>query len=130
MVAVMVTYEVQVTRGERWWLIRVPAIRAAVSQARRLSDVEAMTRDLVSLMLEVPQDSFGLDVHVQLPGSVQAHLSAAERLRDEAESARALARAESQAAVRELADAGLTVRDIGEVLGVSFQRAAQLANAS
>jgi transposase-like protein len=33
-----------------------------------------------------------------------------------------------RAAARELADAGLTMRDIGQLLGISYQRAQQLVS--
>lgn len=59
-------------------------------------------------------------------GSVQGHLNQAHQLRQESSQAQAAATAETQAAARELHEAGLPVRDIGRLLGVSFQRAHQL----
>jgi hypothetical protein len=57
---------------------------------------------------------------------VGAHVRTAARLREEAHRANREAAAESRAAARVLREAGLSVRDVGTVLGVSHQRAHQL----
>jgi ParB-like chromosome segregation protein Spo0J len=67
-------------------------------------------------------------IQVQLPDGVRHHLARAEVLREEAARKNAEAAAESRAAVRELIDQGLSQRETGEVLGLSFQRVNQLAN--
>jgi len=86
-----------------------------------------MARDLIAVMREVAPDSFDVVVSHQLPKSVQAHLARAEKLRKESDVAKSRAADESRAAVRELVDAGLPLRDIGQLLGISHQRVAQLA---
>jgi hypothetical protein len=85
-----------------------------------------MARDLIAIMTGMTPESLQLDVQVQLPKSVRTHLVRAQRLRDEAATAQAEAAAEARAAARELAASGLTMRDIGQALGVSYQRAHQL----
>jgi DNA-directed RNA polymerase specialized sigma24 family protein len=65
---------------------------------------------------------------VHLPDSVQDHLARADVLREEAGRKKAEAAAESRAAVRELIAEGLSQREAGEVLGLSFQRVNQLVN--
>ena len=42
------TYTVDVTRDGRWWTVSIPAVDG-VTQARRLSDVESMARELVAV---------------------------------------------------------------------------------
>lgn len=124
----MVTYRVDVRHGERWWVLEVPEVPGAVSQSRTLRDVEATARDVIALMLDVEPDSFGVDVHVELPESVTSHLARSATLREQAADAQAGAAAEVRAAARDLAGRGVTVRDIGAALGVSHQRAHQLVN--
>ena len=119
----------QVSRGERYWLVYVPGIDRT-TQARTLREVDAMARDLVAVMTGEAADSITLDVQVQLPRSVRAHLTKAERLRADSAAARSRAAAEARAAARELAASGMPMRDIGQVLGVSHQRAQQLVKAS
>jgi hypothetical protein len=42
-------------------LIEIPTLDV-VTQARRPEEVEPMARDAVALLLEVPEDSFDLDI--------------------------------------------------------------------
>ncbi|GAA5019679.1 hypothetical protein GCM10023317_61930 [Actinopolymorpha pittospori] len=124
--AVMDTYHASVERDGRFWLIRIREIDRS-TQARHLREVDAMARDLIAVMRDVEPDSFELVVSHRLPDSVHAHLARAEKLRVESDLAKSRAAEESRAAVRELVDAGLPLRDIGQLLGISHQRAAQLA---
>lgn len=61
----MPTYDIEVTRDGRWWMIRVPgldgyvtasgAINAStVTQARYEGEVEEMARDFIGCVLDVP----------------------------------------------------------------------------
>jgi hypothetical protein len=124
----MKTYHANVSRDGRFWLVHIPEIDQ-YTQARNLTEVEPMARDLIALWLEIPADSFDIAVHVELPKAVQRHLELAAKYA--ADSARAQARAarERRIAARELKAKGLTVRDIGAALGVSHQRAQQLVSA-
>lgn len=128
MVAQVSTYTVVVTRGERYWLVHVPEVERS-TQARHLREVDAMARDLVATMRDVPPESFELDVDVRVPEEANQHLARSKKLFEEADQARAAAAAEVRAAARSLKDQGLPLRDIGLVLGVSYQRAGQLAGA-
>jgi hypothetical protein len=71
-------------RSGRWWLIDVPEVPAAHSQARRLDQAEAVARDLIALLTDSDPDSFDVEVKVQLPDEVGADLDRAEELRQEA----------------------------------------------
>lgn len=128
------TYNAIAERGERWWVVRIPGLgnnpdEGLPTQARNLAEVEPMARDLIATWLDVAPDSFGVEVHVQLPTEVLHHLQMAEKYSEEAARAQSDAAEERRSAARELKRAGLTVRDIGAALGVSFQRAQQLINA-
>lgn len=121
-------FRVDVRRGERWWILSIPAIPAAHSQARSLREVEATARDLIALMLEIPPTSFDVDIDIDLPVAASEHLARAQDLRQQAALAQSAAAAESRAAARALAATGMPLRDIGTALGVSHQRAHQLVN--
>ena len=117
-------------RDGKYWFIRIPELgknpAGLPTQARHLSEVQAMARDLIAVYLDVPEDSFDIDVQIELPEAVRKHLDTAHRLADEAADALTnSARARRQAAM-ELKALGMTVRDIGAALGVSHQRAQQL----
>jgi predicted RNase H-like HicB family nuclease len=120
------TYGVTAQRDGRWWFVRVPEVPGAITQARRLHQVEAMAREVVSLLLEVPPDSFDLDVRPSIPEDVRAELTRARDLQRQAERSQAEAASLVRDAARKLRAQGLTVADVGAVLGVSFQRASQL----
>jgi hypothetical protein len=72
------TYEAVAERDERdgrWWLVRVPGV--GITQARRLSEVEPMARDLIATVLDVAADSF--EVRVVNAGEADIVALAAER---------------------------------------------------
>lgn len=119
------TYRTTVERDGKFWLIRVDHV--GVTQARHLREVEAMATDLVAVMTGESVGSFSVEVTTRLPARVQEHLTRAEQLRQDSARAQAEAAIELRSAVRELVAAGLPLRDVGHLLGVSHQRAHQLA---
>ena len=125
MVADLKTYHAEVDRDGSVWRVRVPEVERT-TQARRLREVEAMARDLIAIMDDIPADSFSLDVTITLPADVQQELDRSAGLRQEAARNQAAAAAASRRAARHLRDQGLPLQDVGQALGVSFQRAKQL----
>jgi DNA-directed RNA polymerase specialized sigma24 family protein len=126
-VAEVKAYRVDVDRDGRFWRVRVPAAGRS-TQARHLREVNLMARDLIAVMEDVPPDSFELDVHIKLPGEIDQELARSAELRAQASSAQTEAARLSREAARRLYDQGLPLRDIGQILGVSFQRAKQLVD--
>jgi hypothetical protein len=122
-----VTYQAVVSRSGKFWAVYVPEIDRW-TQARHLRELDAMTEDLIELMTDAPPGSFTVAYDIQLPEAIQQHLALAERLRSESAKAQAEAAAEVRAAARELHDNGLPLRDVGRILGVSYQRAHQLVS--
>ena len=55
------TYKANVTKDGPFWFIQLPSLKNVFTQARNLNEIDAMTRDVVSLMLEIPADSFDLE---------------------------------------------------------------------
>jgi predicted RNase H-like HicB family nuclease len=126
----MEDYRVEVELGQsgRWWVLSVPDVPGAHSQARRLNQVEDVARDLISLMTDAKPDSFAMHVDVKLPEVVRRDLERSAALRAEAARAQSEAAQLSRHAAALLHDRGLPLRDVGQVLGVSFQRAKQLVD--
>lgn len=129
MVETLKHYTARVTRDGRFWLIHIHELDR-VTQARHLREVEFMTRDLIAIMEQVEPDSFTVDIDIVIPESTSAHLRRAEELRAAEAEARAAAAAEVRAAAMDLKRDGVPLRDIGKLLGVSFQRAGQLVKGS
>jgi hypothetical protein len=59
-------YTADAVRDGDWWAVHVREVPRARTQARRLHRGGAMARDVVSLLLDVPSDSFDLDVQAQV----------------------------------------------------------------
>lgn len=55
------TYKAIVEKAGKFWVISVPAIRFLSTQALSEDAIEFMTRDAISLMLEVEPSSFDLE---------------------------------------------------------------------
>ena len=123
----MTTYRAEVERDGRFWRVRVPDIDRS-TQARSLSEAEAMVRDLIAIMTDVPQNSFEVDMRIILPEDVQIELDQSQVLREQAKQSQAEAARLARDAAHRLHDLGLSLRDIGRALGVTFQRAKQLVN--
>ena len=123
----MKTYTAEVQRDGKFWLIRVPEIDRS-TQALRYRDVVAMASDLIEIMEGVESDDYDLHLKVVLPDAVKDHLARAAVLREEARRANAESAKESREAVKQLLAQGLSQREAGDVLGMSFQRVNQLVN--
>ncbi|TDD09296.1 hypothetical protein E1181_04805 [Saccharopolyspora terrae] len=123
----MTTYQVQVTRDGKFWLIHVPAVERW-TQARKLGEIHEMAQDLIEIMTGDPGESIELDITISLPEEVQERLDRAAELRSQASRAQGQAAEEFSSAARTLHDQGMSMREIGEVLGISYQRAHQLVS--
>lgn len=117
------SYTVTVERDQDAWTVHVAEIDR-VTQARTLSEVDEMARDLIDIM--VGDTAPDLDVHIQVPEVAQAHLATVRQRSADEEQARTDAAKARRDAALALKAQGLSMRDIGAVLGVSHQRASQL----
>lgn len=117
------SYSAVCRRAGSWWAISVPELKGVHTQARRLDQVAAMTREAIALMLDVDPATIRVEVSPELPATA-THALDARRVAREAERAAEKATA---TAVRALLDDGYTVRDTGALLGLSPQRISQIA---
>lgn len=120
------TYTARCVRSDGWWAISVAELPGVHTQARRLDQAEVMVREAIALMLDVPEDSFEVTLAPELPAGLAETLADVGRRKAEADAAQQAARHAALVAARALVAAGLTVRDAGRLLGVSYQRVAQL----
>jgi DNA-directed RNA polymerase specialized sigma subunit len=120
------TFRADVTRDGRFWSIRIPELDRS-TQALRYKDITTMANDLVEVMTGLTVDEFDLHLTVHLPTEVEDHLARAEALREDAKRKTAEATEESRAAVRALLSQGLSLREAGNLLNLSFQRVSQLS---
>ncbi len=122
----MIRYTAIAEQVGAWWAITVAEMPGVFSQARRLDTVEHMARVAIALMLDVPPESFEIDVRQVLDPEAEQAVSEAILARSEAADRQRIATAKSREAVRVLERRGLPQRDIGRILHLSHQRVAQL----
>ena len=118
------TYLVTAEREPEWWYVRIAEIGHS-TQAKRLSGVEPMARDLIAFVEDVPADSFDVELSVTV-GSAQTALDVALAARSEAEASQRAAQESTKAAAMALRQVGMPLRDIGQLLGLTHQRISQL----
>ncbi len=119
-------YVARARRSDRWWAITVDERPGIHSQCKRLDRVEAMARDAVSFVDRVDPSEVQIRLEVELSTAEQRAMSRAERKRLKADAAaRDAAKAQLELVALLRAD-GLSVRDIGRLLGLSAQRISQL----
>lgn len=116
------------TRSEGWWAVSVPEIEGLFTQTRRLDQIPDMVRDALTLFPELGIDPEDTEIVVAPTGELGHVADEVRELRTAAEKAQTLATTTMRTEARELKDAGLSYRDIGVILGVSHQRAQQLAS--
>lgn len=115
-------YKVLATPDGRAWCLEVPEVER-VTMAMSVKEIDVMAKDLISIMTGEPDPAIA--VEYVLPEEA----SEAMRLKAEAERIEAESRAQQRRAVRKLHGDGMPFRDIGALLGISYQRAHQLAAA-
>ena len=107
------------------WLVNVAGTPGAHTFGRSLGEAKRHGTEVVALWFELEPDQFEIDWDVRLGDlaipvkqarAAMAHADADRLRRDDA--------------VRALTQAGMSYRDIAELLGLSHQRVAQIARAS
>ncbi|WP_330253117.1 hypothetical protein OG874_00430 [Nocardia sp. NBC_00565] len=126
-------YEAHVTgRDGRWWAVTIPALgEDALTQARKLSEVEDEARDYIAVTLDVAPstveieviiDDFGRAHNLQERSNwIRAARKLIEQLEDDVQR-------ETQALTTELTAENVPMREIAQLVGTTFQRVGQLAS--
>jgi predicted RNase H-like HicB family nuclease len=113
--------------GAGGWVVALDEESRVHATAKTLHTARVAIRNAAALWAHVEPDDLDLAEAICLPGDVQTTVDDARNQRHQAESARITAhRATRLAAHRLVRDSHLSVRDAGEVLGISFSRVAQL----
>jgi len=121
-------YTVTADRDGKSWFLKVRELPGVFSQVRRLDRAEEWIRDAIALMLEVPEDSFDVELVPALAPEAEEFVATARFLRNRAAHFVNGSNTYLASTVGYLTrDQNLTMRDVGELLGLSFQRVSQLA---
>ena len=127
------TYKAAAARGTgQWWEIEVtdglPANMVGVSQCRRLTEVEATVVALIADLLDIDEEGIEVELTINLPEALARKLDEYRSVTQAEQAAHdraAKVRADTAAA---LVDARLTMREAGQILGLSHQRIKQLVD--
>lgn len=112
-------YTVQATLVGRYWDVYVPTINRS-TQARNMKEIATMAKDLIAIMTSETQPQINIEYIV--PQEVRESLD----YKAQAQQLEQLAQAKQRQAATLLHDKGMSFREIGALLGVSYQRAHQL----
>lgn len=123
----MSRYTVTAERSSKWWVLQAVEAPGAITQVSRLDQADTI-REAIAFVTGEPEAEITITVVPVLAAVAQAHIERAYELRELAESSNREAAIETRAAARALKDAGLTLRDVGSIMDVSYQRAHQLVS--
>ena len=124
----MKSYVATYTFDGRGWIVQFEEPDIATF-GRALATAKVHARSLLAVWLEVDDlTAAGAEVidHVKLPAAAQIDVGRLSRQRVKAEAVRRDLAADTRSAARALRAAGLSTRDVGEILGISGARVAQM----
>lgn len=128
----MTKYKGHTVRSGKWWSIEVteglPANYSGRTQARRLNDIEKVTADMLSELLEVDVDPADIELSVEAPESVKSAQDALTVAEANEAAARDIAFKARRLVAQLVIGEGLTMREAGRLLGISHQRVKQLVD--
>ena len=110
------------------WLARIPSIRGCQTYGRTLEQARTRLREALGLWIDRPEDAV-IEEAIRLPADLRAAVQRSRRTRKRAERERENAQEQTRAAAEALVDEGVSLRDAGELLGLSHQRVQQLVQA-
>lgn len=123
------TYTATATREGKWWIITIPELDNAVTQARTVRQIQDMAAGLIIALLDLDDDTaVDVQVHIDLPPAVAKTWREATELQGHAETAtHRAAELRREAVTTLLTNAHMSQTDAAAVLGLSHQRVQQLA---
>jgi predicted RNase H-like HicB family nuclease len=109
------------------WLARVPSIPGCHTYGRTLEQARTRLREALGLWITQP-DAVKIEEDIHLPSDLKAAVRRSRRTRERAEREQEHAQKETRAAATALVGDGVSLRDAGELLGLSHQRVQQLVS--
>jgi predicted RNase H-like HicB family nuclease len=131
MAKTMSTYTVRYEKDETgWWVATVKEVRGCHTQGRTVDQARRRIREALELFVDHADEAELID-DVALPANARTLLRRVQSTRKRAEEeAIKLQNSTAEAAEVLTKDVGMSVRDAGELLGLSHQRVHQLLTAS
>lgn len=117
---------VRVWRGQHWWVAQAKEAPGILTQVRRLTEVEPMIRDAAALFPEFVDDAATIPITLVVEDEWADKAAEATRRVREVEQERSRAAAGLRAVAASAREAGLTVREVAMLLGVTPGRVSAL----
>ncbi|MBI2774174.1 MAG: type II toxin-antitoxin system HicB family antitoxin [Chloroflexi bacterium] len=114
----------ELDRDDKAWLVHTPAIPICHTYGRTLEQARERIREALLLFRE--RGTFEVVDDIRLPGALRRKVARARAARQRAELRQAEARQVVAETTASLKRAGLSLRDAGDLLGLSRQRIAQI----
>ena len=125
---VAMTYTSHARKEGRWWIVQNDQVPGAISQVTRLDQAAEAQREAIAFVADVSADSIEVLVRVSISPEIDREVQEAQELREQAQEREQRASELRRDVARRLEAEGYTIRDIGVVLGVSYQRVHQLTH--
>ena len=109
------------------WLVHIQGVAGCHTYGRTLAQARERIREALGLFIEDAESVEILD-DIEIAKTTKATIARARRARDKAAEAQEAASSAMREAIARLRGAGLTVRDVGDLLGLSHQRVAKIAS--
>ncbi|WP_246846922.1 MULTISPECIES: hypothetical protein [unclassified Corynebacterium] len=124
----MATFTVTAERGSSSpvWVLECAQV-GAVSQTKRLDHAAEEMREAIAYQAKIDPAEVEIIIKPILPSAVAELKTHADLLKQQAEETKKEASDAHHKLASEMKKQGFSVREIGIILGVSYQRAAQLA---
>ncbi|MCU1528546.1 MAG: hypothetical protein JWP75_2309 [Frondihabitans sp.] len=123
------TYDVTASRDGSLWRLDIAPIEG-IAEARWLGEAESVAREFVADFEGVDPEDIDVTLFVEFPGDVAEQLEKAEAFHQKADDALDDEWAALGKAARQLDEAGVTRRDLGEIVGLPVQRVRRLLKGS
>ena len=112
-------------RSGDWWSVDVPEVDGLFTQARRLDQIPAMVADAGELLTDIPAAEFEVTLDYDFDPAARREIEEVKQLNAAAQRAVDEASRQSRAVVHDLRQRGLSVREIGVMLGITPSRVSQ-----
>lgn len=110
----------------RWWVVQCDQHPGALSQVARLDQAAEHQREAIAFVADLNESEVEVDVRVVIDAGVEDVLAKAREDRRRSGELAAAASEGFRKAAGVLSHDGYSLRDVGAIVGVSHQRAAQL----
>lgn len=119
--------EATAERDGDFWFVQARQVPGAFAQVRRLDQAEEAIREVLDMYLATEDVSdWQIEINPVVTGRPRRLVDVARWLRETSSEAESLAQAATAVAAHYLVSEGVSQRDIGQLLGLSFQRVSQL----